>query len=154
MHFVECSWSLQVSPSGSPLCHLSIWPDHLREASIRLGEAFVLGDTRAQREGGPSFYPCFDPPPPSRGASHGFSVSLTTEAGGRVSPVLCTWHSSRMSLLTRQQIDFECTWWLSPFSPRWSPPALSLCQTMTISIVLIKLPPCSGFKRVAEVIVQ
>lgn len=72
---------VQVSPSGSPLHHLFLRSDHLHTASIRQEDAFVLGETRAEREGGthPSNPALI---PPLRGTSRGFSLADSRDCGG------------------------------------------------------------------------
>ena len=52
-----------MSSSGCPHGHLFLRVDHLHKASIRKEDTFVLGDTRAQREGLPFLNPRFDPLP-------------------------------------------------------------------------------------------
>ncbi|CAB1420668.1 unnamed protein product [Pleuronectes platessa] len=53
--------SVQVSPSGRPLRHLSLRPDLLRAASSGQEDAFVSGRHESTKRGGPSFHSCFDP---------------------------------------------------------------------------------------------
>lgn len=118
-----------VPPAGPPPCGFH-----------QTGGCVCFGRHESTKRGGPSFYPCFDPSIERTQAWPSLSVPPACACldgwpdgwdWGLASPALCTWHSSRMSLLTRQQIGFECTWWLSPASPDWSPFSLSFNQPKT-----------------------
>lgn len=91
---------VQVSPSGSPLHHLFLQQHHLHVASIGQEDAFVLGDTRAQREGAHPSIPALIPPlrRPRRGPLSACAC-LDGWSGGR------DWGALHMALQQNEPID-------------------------------------------------
>lgn len=145
----------QMPPSGSPLHHLflrtqttSVWLPSDRRMRL------FWGDTRAQRAGG-----------------HPSLSLLWSLHWGEPGVALRHWdrgheRTLHMPLQQKEPID-EATDWLwvylmvIPLFPRLHPPSLSLLFSLflsfwdspCISIFLIKLPLCSGFKWVLGAIV-
>lgn len=109
---------VQVSPSSSPLHHLFLWAGPPPCDFHRTGGCVCFGrheSTKRGRGGAHLSIPALIPS--LRGSRRGLLSrrpprlvpAWMAETGGLASPSLCTWHSSRMSPLTRQQIGFECT---------------------------------------------
>lgn len=157
----QMCWKASLALRGSGLSQWQssapsvLGPDHLCSFQ-RAGGCVCFRRHKSTKRWGPSFYPCLDPsfertqawpsqcPPPAL-CLPGWLVWQPASSAA------CTRLSSRKSLLTRQQIGLECTWWLSPTSPHCSP---NQSKTIPVSPSFwYKLPGCSGFNRVAEAIV-
>lgn len=142
-----CVAECRCLPVAVPCTICSSGPDHLHATSIGQEDAFVLGDTRAQREGGggPSFYPRFDPfieriqAWPSLSASPPACACLDGWNRGASEPV-----ALHMALQQNEPID-EATDWLwvylmviPHFPPSWLVPSspLSLSTNQRQSLYL------------------
>lgn len=123
------------------------------------GGCVCFGRHGSTKRGGLSFYPCFDPSIertqawPSLSVPPAWMAGLMAETGGYSEPATpAEWAYWRGNRLALRVPDGDPP--LLPAGPPFSP---SLFQPTKgnpcISMFLIKLVVCSGFKRVAETIV-
>lgn len=87
------------------------------------GMVRLFWEPREHKEQGPTLYPCFDPSIQWSPMlyPHPLCPSLRLPGWLVCWVVPCTWHSSRRSLLTKEQIGVECTWWPYPNSSNLRP---------------------------------